>query len=187
MRGSHESAGDQERAEHRAAQLHSLGWEAGAGAAIWARAVSDELARHEAARKSYGANLNREAWERLHSTALMLVVAIDQVLAVEDRVRRLTGDAELARARARFDAVGPRAGALRNLVVHLDHYVVGTGHRQTGKTGPPIRAPYTETFIYWTNDGGTILELAGESLTCGPVPMQPWNSRRLWSGFGPRI
>jgi hypothetical protein len=49
-----------------------------------------------------------------------LVVAIDQVLAFESRVRRLTDDAELAKARARFDAVGPDAKELRNLVAHLD-------------------------------------------------------------------
>jgi hypothetical protein len=159
-----DSAGNEERAEHKAAQLHSLGWETGAGATIWARAVSDELGRHESARESFGAKANREAWERLHSTALMVVVAIDQVLTFEDRVRRLTGDAELARARARFDAVGPRAGALRDLVVHLDDYAVGTGHRQTGQAGPLITDPYVETFLYWTNDGGTVLDLAGESL-----------------------
>jgi hypothetical protein len=51
------------------------------------------------------ANANREAWERLHSTAIVLVVAIDQVLTFENRVRKLTGDGELAQARAEFDAV----------------------------------------------------------------------------------
>lgn len=88
----------------------------------------------------------------------MLVVAIDQVLAFEARVRRLTGDAKLARARAHFDGVGPRAGALRDLVVHLDDYAVGMGNRQRGKAGPVITDPYLETFLYWTNDGGTILD-----------------------------
>src|SRR5512133_731585 len=94
----------QRAGEHKAAQFHRLGWQLGAGAAIWARAVADEISRHEAARESFGADPNREAWDRLHSTALLLVVAIDQVLSFERRVRRLTGDAELQQARARFDA-----------------------------------------------------------------------------------
>ena len=94
-------------AEHKAAALHNLGWETGAGATIWARAISDLLKQHEAVRDSMGQQIALEEWERLHSTALLLVVAIDQVLAFERRVRRLTGDAELARARANFDAVGP--------------------------------------------------------------------------------
>lgn len=100
----------------------------------------------------------------------MLVVAIDQVLAFEARVRRLTGDAKLARARAHFDGVGPRAGALPDLVVHLDDYAVGMGNRQRGKAGPVITDPYLETFLYWTNDGGTILDLAGESLNLRTTP-----------------
>jgi hypothetical protein len=158
-------AEEQERSEHEAAQLHRLGWETGAGAAIWARVVLDELARHETARESFAAKANREAWDRLHGTAFLVVVAIDQVLAFESRVRSLTGDADLAQARARFDAVGPRAEALRDLVVHLDDYAVGEGRRQTGKEpGPQITDPYLETFISWTNGGGTVLDLGGERL-----------------------
>jgi hypothetical protein len=34
-------------AERKAAALHNLGWETGAGATIWARAISDLLERHE--------------------------------------------------------------------------------------------------------------------------------------------
>jgi hypothetical protein len=37
-------------AEHKAAALHHLGYEEGAGATIWARAVRDNLALHEEAR-----------------------------------------------------------------------------------------------------------------------------------------
>jgi hypothetical protein len=91
------------------------------------------------------------------------------VLAFECRVRRLTGDAELAQARARFDAVGPRAEALRDLVAHLDEYAVGKGRRQTGEAEPPITDPYVKTFISWTNSGGTVLDLAGEWLNLRTV------------------
>jgi hypothetical protein len=110
-----------------------------------------------------------EEWGRLHSTALLLVVAIDQVLAFERRVCKLTGDAELAKARTRFDAVGPRAEALRDLVAHLDEYAIGQGRRQTGKAGPPINDPYVRTQVYWgvDDDGtpqGTVLDLGRESV-----------------------
>jgi hypothetical protein len=97
----------QREAEHKAAALHTVGWETGAGATIWARAVHDVLAARVGAGTLRGRDRDLEAWERLHSTALMLVVAVDQVLAFEQRVRRLTGDAELARARARFAHAAP--------------------------------------------------------------------------------
>jgi hypothetical protein len=159
----HERA--QKEAEHKAAALHHLGWETGTGAAIWARVVEDELARHQAAREQFGADAaTREDWDRLHGSALALVVAIGQVLAFESRVRRLTGDAELAQARMRFDAVGPDSEALRDLVVHHDAYVVGEGWRQTGVRGPPINKPYLSTFIGWT-DRGTSLQLGEEQVT----------------------
>ena len=69
----------QREAEHKAAALHNLGWETGAGATVWARAVRDGLAQHEEARARYaagGTNIpvleRREMWERLHATVLML-------------------------------------------------------------------------------------------------------------------
>jgi hypothetical protein len=157
---------EQHAAEHKAAALHNVGWETGAGATIWARAIQDVLALHQSARERFAANTaDLEAWERLHSTALMLVVAIDQVLVFERRVRRLSGDAQLAQARARFDAaVGPDAERLRDLVAHLDEYAVGEGWRQTGKAMPPVTDPYLATFIYWADGGGTILRLGDEGL-----------------------
>ncbi|SRR6266545_3556382 len=155
----------QHEAEHKAAALHNVGWETGAGATIWARAAQDELARHKSAQERFGANTaDMESWERLHSTALMLVVAIDQVLAFERRVMRLTDDAELAQARERFDAVCPGAKELRDLVAHLDSYAVGEGWRQTGKRLPPLSDKYPATFIYWTEDGGTVLDLGDQQL-----------------------
>ncbi len=159
----------QQAAEHKAAALHNLGWERGAGAAIWARAVADLLAQHEQVRDGMGKQIMRDEWERLHSTALLLVVAIDQVLGFERRVCKLTGDAELARARARFDAVGTRAEALRDLVAHLDEYATGSGRRQTGKMGPPIASPYLSALVSWGIDDqgvahGTTLNLGDDYL-----------------------
>jgi hypothetical protein len=157
---------EQHAAEHTAAALHNVGWETGAGVTIWARATKDVLALHQSARERFAANTaDLEAWERLHSTALMLVVAIDQVMVFERRVRQLTGDAQLARARARFDAaVGPDAKRLRDLVAHLDEYAVGEGWRQTGKAMPPVSEQYLATFIYWTDGGATMLSLGDERL-----------------------
>lgn len=151
-------------ATHKAAQLHNLGWEQAAGAAIWARAVSDELARHEAARIAFGDRQDREAWERLHSTALMLVVAVDQVVTFERRVRAITGDAELARARKDFDAVAPHAETLRDLIAHLDEYATGIGRRQTGAVQPLIKDPYLSTFLSWSDGGGTMVNVGDEYL-----------------------
>jgi hypothetical protein len=157
---------EQAAAEHKAAALHNVGWETGAGATIWARAIQDVLALHQSARERFAANTaDLEAWERLHSTALMLVVAIDQVLVFERRVRRLTRDAQLAHARAQFDAaVGPDAERLRDLVAHLDEYAVGEGWRQTGKAMPPVSERYLATFIYWADGGATMLSLGDERL-----------------------
>jgi hypothetical protein len=160
--GDEEAA--QKAAEHQAASLHTLGWESGAGAAIWARMVQDELERHEAARARFGEQPDREDWERLHGTALVLVVAIDQVLTFEKRVRRLTGDAELARARERFDAVGPRAEAIRDLVAHLDEYATGRGRRQTGKAQPEITDPYLKTLVWWDDSGTSMINLGDETM-----------------------
>jgi hypothetical protein len=158
----------QHAAEHRAAALFSLGWENGAGAAIWARTVRDELARHEAARERFASDsADRQAWERLHGSALMLVVAIDQVLAFEKRVRTITGDAELRRARERFDRAGPQAETIRDIAAHLDAYAVGEGDRQTGRgrqAQPPISESNVTPFISWTDGGGTHLRLADEGL-----------------------
>jgi hypothetical protein len=60
----------------------------------------------------------RVAWDRLHASAFLLVVAIDQVLAFEHRVRKLTGDGELAKARASFDAAYPMVNRLRDYIAH---------------------------------------------------------------------
>jgi hypothetical protein len=155
----------QRAAELKASALHRLGWETGAGATVWARSIQDELVRHEKAREDHAANTaDLQAWERFHGSALLLVVAVDQVLAFERRVRSLTGDAELAKARARFDAVGPDAEELRDLVAHLDAYAVGQGRRQTGRAMPPLAEEHLETFLYWGNGGGTELRLGDKQV-----------------------
>jgi hypothetical protein len=141
----------QSAGEDLAAALHHLGWEQGAGATIWARAVSDELARLQDARERFETDTaDLEAWERLHSSALLLIVSIDQVLVFERRVRRLTGDAELQKARAVFEGRVPDIEALRDIVMHLDAYAVGEGNRQTGKTLPPIAESYVSQIIWYT-------------------------------------
>jgi hypothetical protein len=164
-----EAQAAQRDAEHKAAALHNLGWEVGAGATIWARAIADLLERHEAVRDSLGERFGREAWERFNGTALLLVVAIDQVLAFERRVRKLTGDAELAKARDRFDEVAPHAKAIRDLVAHLDEYATGAGRRQTGDAQAPVTTRNLSSIVYWfvDDDGaprGTVLRFGDEEL-----------------------
>jgi hypothetical protein len=153
-------------AEHKAAALHHLGYDEGAGATIWARAVRDNLELHESAQANWADAASRDmaTWERLHVTALILVVAIDQVLAFERRVWALTEDAELAEARADFDRIAPHAEALRDIVAHLDSYAVGEGFRQRGKRVPSVTRKYVAPLIWWTDDGATTLNLGDESL-----------------------
>jgi hypothetical protein len=157
-------------AERKAAELHYLGWEAGAGAAIWARAAQDVLALLESARERFAANptVSREVWERFHGAAFMLIVAIDQVLAFERRIRRLTGDAELAKARSRFDAVCPGAEDLRDMVAHLDVYAIGHGRRQQPTdegTPPPISEQNLAVTPFWLgNSGDTYIDLGDKRI-----------------------
>jgi hypothetical protein len=160
---------EQREAEHIAASLHALGWEAGAGATIWARVIRDELDRHDAAGRRFASDsADLEAWERLHGSVFVLVVAIAQVLAFEARIRELTGNAESFKARQRFDSSGPRAGALRDIATHLDAYAIGDGDRQTGrghKHEPPIAEHHVEPFVSWTDaPGGTMLDLGGDAI-----------------------
>ena len=166
--GGHEER--QRAAEQRARDLWSLGWDNGAGAAIWAQAVSDELARHEEARARFAANpADQEAGKRIYSTALLLLVAIDQVLAFECRLRRITGDAELKRALDQFNAVGSDAEPIRDMAAHLDAYAVGEGHRQTGLKSPPVGQRNVTPLISWGDGGATLLQLADEALNLRTV------------------
>jgi hypothetical protein len=152
-----------ERLNTRRLRFTTWGPEEGAGATIWARAVRDNLELHESARARWATTeRDLETWERLHATALILVVAMDQILAFADRVARLTGGAELARARADFDNVATDTGALRDLVAHLDEYAVGEGWRQQGKRQPPISEKYVSALMWWLNGGGTMLRIGEE-------------------------
>lgn len=47
---------------------------------MWARTAEDELGRHEQARQRWAdpQTRDRETWERLHGSALAIVVAIEQ-------------------------------------------------------------------------------------------------------------
>lgn len=74
-----------------------------------------ELERHEAARARLEKDGTPKDWARFHGSALQLVIAIAQVLAYEARIRSLTGDAELRRARERFNYVARRAEAIRDI------------------------------------------------------------------------
>ena len=160
----------QHDAEHKAAALHHVGWETGSGATVWALAVRDALALHDSARERFYANdADHEAWERLHGSALMVAVAVDQVLAFAERVRLLSGgDPELAEALARFEHVCPDAEGLRNIAAHLDEYATGEGWRQTGRQKPPLSDRYVDTFLYW-GGSGTMLKLGDQHLALHPA------------------
>src|SRR5688572_10391662 len=137
----------QPEAELKAAALLELQWSNGAGAAVWAHAAQDALALNESVNERLATDdEDPRAWQRLHASALMVVVAIDQVRVYERCVRRLTGDAELAHARDRFnEACGDYldgeemvGGDLLSLDAHLDKYAVGDGSHETGREQPPL-------------------------------------------------
>lgn len=153
----------------RRPSLHHLGYEEGTGAAVWARVVRDELARHEEARDLLRDGSGHETWERLFGTVFLVVIAIRQVVVFGERVSAITGDAKLAEARKRFHAFGPSAKALRDLVIHLDEYAVGQGRRQRKGAKAPIAKTNIAATVYWYSDSEdrplqTVLTLGGEQL-----------------------
>jgi hypothetical protein len=136
-------AQDHDEACRRGAALWGLGPLAGTGATIWKRVIADELERYDEAR---GRFRNRTAdlatWERLNGIGMVLVVAVSQVLAFGERVQNMTGDAQLARALADFNATAGDVKSIRDMAVHLDAYATGEGHRQTNRgrqAGPSVR------------------------------------------------
>lgn len=115
------------------------------------------------AKAAWAGEHDAEAWERLHGTAYLVAVAVHEVLAFETRIRRMTRDADLAKARAAFNRLVPEAKDLRDLIVHLDAYAVGEGKRQT--TMPPdLDRRYVSTLLYWTEEGGTYIALGDRQL-----------------------
>ena len=96
----------------------------------------------------------------------MIVVGVDQVLRFERRVRQLTGDAELQKARQKFEEeVGDSAKAVRDIAMHLDDYAIGEGNRQTGKQGPPMTERYVRNTVYWTDRNESYISLGGDQLS----------------------
>ena len=108
-------------------------------------------------------------WERFYGSALVVVVAVDQVLRFEKRLRKLTGDAELARARREFRAaVDCSPSAIRDVAMHLDEYAVGEGNRQIGRgrSGEAaIKTRNVKASTFWTNRGESYLDLGGHRLS----------------------
>jgi hypothetical protein len=150
-----------------AEKLAALSLEHGAGATVWRRVIQDELAHHVEAREHFMAGKGtNETYAQYHGTALVIVVAVDQVLRFEHRVRKLTGDAELQKARRAFDdKVEASANDIRDVAMHLDDYAIGQGNRQTGKQGPPVRERYVRNTVYWTDLNESYLSLGGDQLS----------------------
>lgn len=150
-----------------AEKLAALGLEHGAGTTVWRRVVLDELAHHVAAREQYRAGKGtNDIFAQYHGTALVIVVAVDQILRFEHRVRQLTGDAALQKARKVFDdEVGGSANYIRDVAMHLDDYAIGMGNRQTGKQGPAVKERYVRNAVYWTDLNESYISLGGHQLS----------------------
>lgn len=155
-----------EHASNIAAKLDALSLENGAGATVWSQVIEDALAQHVQAREQIARPPNHVAYARYHGSALVIVVAVDQVLRFERRVRQLTGDAELQKARQRFDTeVGIVASDVRDIAMHLDDYALGQGNRQTGKQGPAIRDRHVRNTVYWTDLNESYISLGSDQLS----------------------
>jgi hypothetical protein len=114
----------------------------------------------KSARDTFGTNVaDREAWDRLHVTSFLIVVAAHQVLAYARSVLGLASDDELADAIRNAETAYRDLDGLRDVIAHMDDYAVGEGHRQTGKRNPRLADQYPSAFISWS-DGGTYLALA---------------------------
>ena len=149
-----------------AEKLGALSLEEGAGPVVWRQVLEDALAQHVRARDDIRQPLNHVAYARYHGTAFVIVVAVDQVLRFERRVRQLTGDAELQKARQKFEnEVGDSAKAIRDLAMHLDDYAIGEGNRQTGKQGPRVTERYVRNTVYWTDRNESYISLGGDQLS----------------------
>jgi hypothetical protein len=149
-----------------AAKLDALSIEHGAGATVWSQVIEDNLAQHVKAREQIAQPPNHVAYARYHGTALIIVVAVDQILRFEHRVRQLTGDADLQKARQKFDAeVGSVAKDIRDIAMHLDDYALGQGNRQTGKQGPAVRERHVRNTVYWTDLNESYVSLGGDQLS----------------------
>jgi hypothetical protein len=150
-----------------AEKLAALGLEHGAGAAVWRRVILDELAHHVETRELFMAeNATNDTFAQYHGTALVIVVAVDQILRFEHRVRQLTGDAALQKARKAFDdEVGGSANNIRDVAMHLDDYAIGIGNRQTGKQGPAVTERYVRNTVYWTDLNESYISLGGHQLS----------------------
>jgi hypothetical protein len=70
----------------------------------------------------------------------------------------------MRRARASCDRAFPDVEGLRDLVTHLDEYATGTGLRQRGTHQPQLNEQAVSTFMYWTNDGGTVVNLGDRTI-----------------------
>ena len=148
-------------------KLAALGLEHGAGTTVWRRVILDELAHHVEAREQFMAqNATNDTFAQYHGTALVIVVAVDQILRFEHRVRQLTGDAALQKARKAFDdEVGDSANNIRDVAMHLDDYAIGKGNRQTGKQGPAVTERNVRNTVYWTDHNESYISLGGHQLS----------------------
>jgi hypothetical protein len=162
------AAEEQQKAAELAESLAALSLQEGAGALIWGRVIKDALASHTEARKQFlGKTAKQSTFERIYGTAYVIVTATDQVLRTEKRIRKLTGDAELAKARQKFhDRAGHSVEAVRDLAMHLDEYSVGKGHRQTGKANAatPVRRR-VQTSLIWTDNNESYFSIGEDQVS----------------------
>ena len=131
---------------HDDPRLARLGWGA-ASPSFWKGVVELQLRRVEEDQKRFlasgigGDDEPAGAFQaalmpngRLTADAHMLVVAIGHVLRLERRYLSITGDHRLVQARDAFDSEFPHAKDFRDILEHVDAYMIGEGNLQDDGT-----------------------------------------------------
>lgn len=175
-------------------------WSA-AVAAQWRRV--EEIRDEVLARYGSGEGMVRdmpEEGKRLRYDSYFLVMAVRQLLRVEEAYRRLTGDARLTKARSAFDATIPDAKLFRDILEHLDAYMQGKGDLQG--EGRIRSHPVLEPVITRSPPRRVALRFDGHQLDLGnaaraaldlaPVIAQVWTERVAkglgeWTGSEPLV
>jgi len=141
--------------------LYDIEKRPGAGVSLWRSAVELQLERVREAnyrhRLHSSPNENEkieapEAEGQLHADVYFLALAIRRLLRFQEAFAAQVDDPRLRAARARFDAAAPEVKQLRDLLEHLDEYLLDLPSKYVkvaGRTAPVLH-------LRWDSDNVVI-------------------------------
>jgi hypothetical protein len=141
--------------DEEAARLFWLGHDAGPGywghaiVTQWRRVLDAGRDREQASSKDQRDYI--AAYHRLVFDSHFLVVAIRQLLHMQESILEQTGDANLKVARTKFDQAVPQVSDFRNFLEHLNEYLLNCGWLQKdGRVGqdPSLDVVYLDSDDY---------------------------------------